>query len=103
MQTNLGLIEIREEFVDKWRQWGIQLSSKLRTEAEETLREEGLLQEHMFLVELDGKYYLGYFTEGEKGETNMEREINQKHRNLLTDSRLRKIEGSKLYSLKLPS
>lgn len=96
----LGLIEIKAETVPQWKKWGARLMNDLKTEALETLTEEGLTQEHVFLLEFNDKHFLGFFTEGNKLPTNLKREINQKHRTLLDESRIRKISGSLIYSLK---
>lgn len=100
MDTHFGLIEIKPEYADTWREWGSKISTELREEALLTLEEEKLLQEHMFLLEIDGKTFLGFFSEGTAGPANMERAINKLHRQLLDESKLRRIEGTPLYSLK---
>ena len=99
--TKLGLIEIDSQYVGEWKKWGVKLMGELRAGAIETLKEEGLTQEHMFLIELDGKTYLGFFTEGEGEPANLEKEINQKHRALLDKSRIRKISGEQIYPLSI--
>jgi|GEM_PF-3472941 len=100
MNTHLGLIEIKPEFVQRWKEWGSKLMGELKEEALITLKEEQLLQEHMFLVEIESKQYLGFFSEGKSMPANMERLINKLHRKLLDESRVRRIEGTLLYSIK---
>ncbi len=96
----MGLIEIDPITVEEWRAWGAVLMGHAHGEALETLKEENLDQEHVFLVHLDEKYYLCFFTEGAHLPTNLERKLNKDHAELLARSRIRKITGEELYSLK---
>lgn len=97
----LGLIEIEPSSIENWKAWGAELMGDSYSEALETLREEGMNQEHTFLLEIDGKSFLGFFSEGNKLPTNLSREINKNHKELLEKSSVRRIEGVLLYSLRV--
>lgn len=101
LHRKLGLLEIDPATVPEWRAWGAAIMGAHQQEAIETLREEALTQEHVFLIEVEEKTYLGFFTEGEGLPANLERELNRTHKDLLKRSVIRRIEGVPLYSLRL--
>lgn len=76
----LHLFRIKEGKLEKWKEWGNLLMTKYKEEAIETLQEEGLIYEGFCIFEVDGQYYTLGMVEGEEKPTNMERELNIKHR-----------------------
>lgn len=95
----MGLIEIRAEHAHKWREWGARLMSSEYAEAIASLKEEGLTEETVSLIELDGKTYLCFYAEGAALPANLDRPVSAAHKELLDHSRVRKIEGTIIYSL----
>jgi len=76
----INLFKIKEGKLDKWLEWGNLLITIYKEEAIETLKEEGLTYEGFAVFEIDGKNYTFSMIEGEEKPTNMERELNIKHR-----------------------
>ncbi len=76
----LYLFTIKQGKLDLWKEWGNLLMTKHKEEAIETLKEEGLTYEGFCIFEIDGIYYTLAMIEGEEKPTNMDRELNQKHR-----------------------
>lgn len=81
-------------------EWASQLMGEFNKDALESIRRENLTEETVFLVEIDAKKYLAFFTEGENIQpSDQTMEVNQKHRAILRSIRTRRIDGSLLYSL----
>ncbi|MBI3337117.1 MAG: hypothetical protein HY005_00635 [Candidatus Staskawiczbacteria bacterium] len=78
MKSNL--FKIKEGKLDKWFEWGKLLTTKYREEAIETLKEEGLNYEAFCVFKIEEEYYTISMIEGEEKPTNMDRELNQKHK-----------------------
>jgi len=76
----LSLLKIKEGKLETWKEWGNLLMTKYKDEAIETLKEEGLIYECFCVFEIDGNHYTLAMIEGEEEPTNMDRELNQKHR-----------------------
>lgn len=76
----LNLFKIKEGKLDKWLEWGKLLMTIHKDEAIETLKEEGLTYESFTVFEIDGNHYTLAMIEGEEKPTNMNRELNIKHR-----------------------
>ena len=74
------LFKIKEGKLEVWKAWCNLLMTTHKEEAIETLKEEGLTYESSLIFSIDGKYYTLAMIEGEEKPTNMERELNQKHR-----------------------
>ncbi len=78
----INLFKIKEGKLEKWREWGKLLTTTHKEEAIDTLKEEGLSYEGFCVFEIEGKHYTIAIIEGEEKPTNMERELNQKHREI---------------------
>jgi len=74
------LFKIKEGKLKKWREWCRLLMTKYKNEAIETLKEEGITHEAFLIFPINGHYYTVAMIEGETRPTNMERELNQKHK-----------------------
>ncbi len=78
----LNLFKIKEGKLQKWLEWGKLLMTNYKEEAIETLKEEGLTYEGFAVFEIEGSHYTLAMIEGEEKPTNMERELNKKHRDI---------------------
>lgn len=68
--------------------------SKYLEEARESLREEGLTEESVFIFPLDGKMYVAFVLKGHAKPSNPDREINKKHKSVT-----QKAVGDLVYSI----
>lgn len=76
------LFRIKEGKRDGWYTWCRELSSNLREEAILTLKEEQVLQELTLAFSIeDSDYVIGYM-DGDCLPANMERDINQRHKEM---------------------
>lgn len=97
----LYLFKIKEGKFEQWKNWCHLLMTQYKDEAIETLKEEGLSHESFAIFSIDGNYYTLAMVEGDAKPTNMERELNQKHRTVKKEclERIDSIEmGYELYS-----
>jgi len=78
------LFRIKTEFVNEWKNWCLQIENELKSEAAKTLAEENVLQEISILFKVNEDYYgLGFMDiNGELLSTNMNKEINIKHKEM---------------------
>jgi len=81
-----------------WQDWCIELTSGLRSEAEASLREEGLIHEAVFGFVIDGVTYVLGEMVGECLPANMETEVNQKHKQMKEECLERVTKAEVLYS-----
>ncbi|MGH2613417.1 MAG: DUF6176 family protein [Rhabdochlamydiaceae bacterium] len=81
----INLFKIEKGKLEKWLEWGHCLMTEHQEEAVETLKEEGLIYEGFCVSEVAGNYYTLAMIEGYERPTNMERELNQKHREVKRD------------------
>lgn len=95
----MRLLEIRPEFVEGWKNWGTKLMGEYNAEALLTLAEEKVLEEHMFLLQIEEKWFLAFFSRGENLPANIERQLNRQHRSLLEESVIHSYTVKLLYSL----
>ena len=101
MTKEFTLIEISDD--KPMIEWGSKLMSEFNEDAIESIKRENITEETVFLIDLDGKKYMAFFTEGENIQpSDQTMEVNQKHRAILKEIRIRRIDGSLLYSLKTP-
>lgn len=75
---------IGPEDIARLQQWGSMLMGEYRQEAEETLKEEGLAYEAMFLLRASQTYVVAFRNKEHPLPTNMERELNKKHRAVIS-------------------
>ncbi len=76
----LYLFKVKEGKLETWKEWCNLLMTKYKNEAVETLKEEGVVYEAFSIFSINEEYYTIAMIEGEAKPTNMERELNQKHR-----------------------
>lgn len=78
------LFRVKNERVDEWRSWCLEIENELKKEASETLVEENILQEISIIFKIDNEYYgLGFMeVNGEILSANMNKEINIKHKEM---------------------
>ncbi len=76
----IKLYKLKKGKLDKWKEWGKLLLTIYKEEAIETLKEEGLTYEAFSVFSINGEYYTIAMIEGEEKPTNMDRELNQKHK-----------------------
>ena len=99
MHKKVIVLKIKSGKLAKWKQWCSELDEARRTEALETLREEGVNEELCVLIDIGGIPYVVAFSDGEMLSADMTRDINQKH-NALKNECLQYIgEGESLYHL----
>lgn len=76
------LFKIKEGRKEEWLSWCKELSTTLRDEAIETLKEEGVVQELTIAFSINGDDYVLGYMDGEILPANMDQEINQKHKEM---------------------
>ena len=89
------LFKIKEGKLEKWREWCHLLMTQYKDEAIETLKEEDVTYEAFSIFPIQGQYYAVAMVEGEMKPTNMERELNQRHKAIKKEclERIDLIEG----------
>ena len=98
MKKEFTLIEIKDEKPIK--EWAHLLMTTRHQEAVDSLAFEGVDQENCFYLELDGKKYLAYYSEGEIiGPSDKTIQVNKDHIAVLKSIRIRRIDGEILYNL----
>lgn len=81
----LLLFKLKKGKEGKWLAWCLLLMTDHKEEAIKTLEEENVLFEGGALLELDGKKYVVGMTNGDAKPTNMNRELNKKHKEVVKD------------------
>ncbi|MBY0310194.1 hypothetical protein K2Q16_03565 [Patescibacteria group bacterium] len=81
-----------------WREWCVELTTQFRTEAEASLREEGLVHEAVFSFIIDGTTYVLGEMVGECLPANTDRQVNQKHKQMKEECLERVSKAEVLYS-----
>ncbi len=76
------LFRVKKERVDEWKLWCSTIATTLYTEAQKSLEEEKVFQELTLLFELKGEFYGVGYMDGDGLPANMNREINQKHKEM---------------------
>jgi hypothetical protein len=81
----LYLFKIKEGKLETWLAWGKLLMTKYSKEATETLKEEGLSYESFCYFNIGGSFYTLAMIDGHQHPTNMDRDLNIKHREIKRD------------------
>ncbi|MBI5139228.1 hypothetical protein HZA26_01315 [Candidatus Nomurabacteria bacterium] len=76
----INLFKIKKEKLKTWQKWCELLNTRLKKQAIETLKEEGLTNEGFYFFKLDRENYTMGFSIGKHLPTNMTKKINKKHR-----------------------
>ena len=80
--------------------WGKELSVNRKEEAIDALKEENCTHEHMELFKIDNDWYVASYMEGENLKPpNIEKEIDRKHKEILRDCIMEKIQTQVIYDL----
>ncbi len=74
---------------------------KRNAEAVESLKREKVIQETVFILELNNKKYLAFYMEGEMLHGDPDLPINQEHRRILRSVRESFVDAELLYNLQL--
>lgn len=94
----LSLIEIKGK--EAWIEHGKIIQDSLQ-EAKRLIAKENISVENVFLISIDNKDYLAFYTEGESKKIEDNSDLLKKHRELLRGTRMRRIDGQLLYSVDL--
>jgi len=98
MKKELTLIEIKDD--KPFKEWATQIMSTRRQEAIDSLEYEGVDQETVFFIELEGRKYLAFYLEGERLDPSDKTvQINKDHRAVMDAIRIRRKDGELLYNL----
>jgi len=97
------LLKVKDGQYETWKNWCRELSTSLLNEAERTLQEEQVLQELVLGFEIDGAHYIVGFMEGECLPANMDREVNNRHKEMKQQCLEYAGEADVLYNIKKDS
>ena len=83
------------------REWGKKLMTEYLDEARETLKEENSTREFFYIFRIEDKYYGAANMEGDNIiPSNLNRELNRKHREILKECTEGTIELEDIYNIK---
>lgn len=85
MMLSMGkavLLKVKKGQWENWKTWCTELNTNLRAEAMLTLEEERVFQELTLGFSMGDEHYIIGFMDGECLPANMDREINQKHKEM---------------------
>lgn len=71
----------------------------MHEEAIESIKREGISEEQVFYLELDGKKYLAFYMVGDMLPADMTMEVNKKHKEVLNAISVKNTEAELLYSM----
>ncbi len=94
------LFRIKEGKKEQWYAWCAELADVLREEAIRTLKEEKVSHELALGFSLENTDYVVGYMEGECLPANMDREINQRHKEMREECLERVRDATVLYDLK---
>lgn len=77
---NAVLFRVKRGYLDEWKKWCKEIREERYQEAKETLAEENLSQEGVFLFEYNNEHFVLGFTDGDGLPPNPDREINKTHK-----------------------
>jgi hypothetical protein len=99
--SRINFFKIKQGKKATLAEWCERLNTTLRTEAIETLKEEGIKREIFRLYEIDGQDYLMTYEEadGEPTGANILKEINKQHRAILDECIEKRMPGKNLYDI----
>ena len=98
----MKIFKLHNEKVETLLGWGKEVQLKHLDEALESLKEENCSREIFEVFEAEGQWYLVAHMEGENIlPANLDRELNQRHREKIMDCIQEKLETIQVYDLKV--
>lgn len=97
----MRVFKLHNDKVETLLAWGAEVQLKHKPEALDSLREENCTREIFQVFEGNGQWFLICHMEGENLlPANMEKELNQKHREVIMSCIDRPVESEVVYDLK---